>query len=114
MDADEWEMRLFDPFDEGFAVLKRKYRRRDRSPLKFVECFYEFQARMRLLDRQQWSLESIKWDIAQMKASTEAMQPEFERCIPLARVQLEKKKFWDAIYEKGPPVWMGGRADGNS
>jgi hypothetical protein len=113
MDTNEWEMRLFDPFDEGFKILKGKYRRRVRSPLKFVEYFYQFTEKMHLLERQQWS-ESIKWDIAQMKASIEAMRPEYERCKPLAIAQFKNREFWDRVFEKGPPVWQGGRADGNS
>jgi hypothetical protein len=27
---------------------------------------------------------------------------------------MSDREFWDYIYEKVPPVWQGGRADGNS
>jgi hypothetical protein len=103
---------LFEKFKERHSILVGKYRRRNRSPLKFVECFDGFRWIMGVMERN--AQPDNKAIVAQLKSSYEAMRPEFDRCIPLARAQFEKRQFWDSVYEKGPPVWQGGRADGNS
>ena len=89
-----------------------EHAKRQHSPIKFVTAFNDFQNALAAIERQAWP--GINEAVAKLKASAEVLRPDYFTCKLEARLRQEKKEFWDYIYEKVPPVWQGGRADGNS
>ncbi len=99
-------------FREKYETLLDKFRRRNRSPLKFVEAFENFQIVLREMETSCW--DATISALAQRRAAAEKLRQQYEMAKPHAEAQRERNHFWDRLYRPTPRPYEGGRADGNS
>jgi hypothetical protein len=111
-DPAEWEKDWLAKIRSSYTELKRTHAGRAKRPLKFVEEFEVARKRVRHFENSGW--ESVEKERGYVVKLLERFQSDYERCVPSAERQRERKEMWDEIYNPPPPFLPGGKADGNS
>ena len=99
-------------------VLQAKWRRKQRSPLKFVESYNELHTS---IEAQKMNLRDVPEDepprryllcLEDAAALLKSLRADYEACLPEAKAQKQRNEYWRDIYDPPPMPWRGGKADG--
>lgn len=104
-------------------ILAEKWRRKKRSPLKFVEAYdaleekVGFWVRYKAEEPDQFKSDhftlSFLLFIEKMDAYLRVLEKDYSSCIPEADAQRKRNEYWKDVYGSPGMPWRGGRADGN-
>ena len=101
-----------DEIKEVHEILRTKWRRKKRSPLKFVEAYSRCKCAVRLNysgiceDPDMYS-QPLKTAVLELKTFLESLEKEYSECVPLALAQRKKNEYWRDIYDPPPRPWRG-------
>ena len=99
--------------------VQEKWRLRNRSPLKFVESYLEFEDLVSYHERGFDEPDAGRIPerfvsfIRQMRGFLVSLSPDYQSHLGFANIQRKKNEYWRDRFDPPPRPLQGGRADGN-